>query len=513
MKKRLFAILLAALLVLPAFAACGKSDEEPSVSSQDTTTAATTTAAVGEDTTADQTETTTEGYAVKDNLPEDLKFDGEVISIISRGRSWCKDEVSVEDLTGDVINDAIYNRNAAVEDRLGVTIENFLTTGNDNYAITETIRKQVQAGTEEYNLLANSVYATIMYTADNLFQNVTDLKYLDLEQPYWSQGFNRAASIGDAQYFVDGAICLSMYRFVFATFFNKDMFDEYKIPYLYDVVEQGKWTLDYQRELTKNIYTDLNGDGIKNIGDRFGFMTNHDTTGVDSYWSSCDLPILDKDDNNFLRYAVDAERLAAAVDKINALLWENDGSYLVEYMAGDSDQDEIASRFSQDQAATVTLRLIHVESEDMRNMTSKYGIVPMPKLDEAQTEYYSYAHDTMTAYAIPLTVIGDELEMIGAFLEALAAESYRTVTPAYYELALKTKYVSDEESVKMLDLVIDSFYVDAGVLYTKKISSFHQNMRMWIGNNRNTVSSMIKSTERVIIKQLGELNEGIAALQ
>ena len=66
---------------------------------------------------------------------------------------------------------------------------------------------------------------------------------------------------------------------------------------------------------------------------------------------------------------------------------------------------------------------------------------------------------------------------------------------------------------EMLDDIINSFYVDAGVLYTKKISSFHQNMRTWVGNNRNTVASMIKATERVIGKQLTELNEGMGALQ
>ena len=507
MFKKSLALLMALLMLLPAALACGKT-EEPAA-----TTTAATTQAPAEGTTAATEETTTEGYAIKDNLPEDLKFNGETISIISRGRSWCKDEVSVEALTGDVINDAIYNRNAAVQDRLGVKIVNYLTTDNDNYSITETIRKQVQAGTDEYNLFANSVYATIMYTGDNLFQDMTELTYLDLEQPYWSQGFNEAASIGEAQYFATGAICLSLYRFVFATFFNKNMFDEYKVPYLYDVVNDGKWTLDYQREISQNIYVDLNGDGVKDANDRYGFITNHDMIGVDAYWSSCKLPILSKDADNFLAYDVNIDRMSYAIDKINLLLWENDGAYCVVHKSADAEQDDIATMFAQDQAAMTTLRLIHVESADMRNMTSLYGIVPMPKLDETQESYYSYAHDTMTAYGIPLTVIGDELEMVGAFLEAMASESYRTVTPAYYELALKTKYVSDEESVKMLDDIINCFYVDAGVLYTKKISSFHQNMRTWIGNNRNTVSSMIKATEKVIAKQLNELNSGMAALQ
>ena len=507
MKKRLLALLLAITTLLPLAVACGTKDDATA-----TTTAATTTAAPADGTTA-ATETTTEGYAVKDNLPEDLKYTGKTISIISRGRDWCKDEVSVDALTGDVINDAIYNRNAAVEDRLGVKIVNQLTTDKDNYSITETIRKQVQAGTNEYNLFANSVYATIMYTADNLFQDMTELTYLDLEQPYWSQGFNEAASIGEAQYFATGAICLSLYRFVFVTFFNKNIFDENQMPYLYDVVNDGKWTLEYQRQISQNIYTDVNGDGAKDAGDIYGLITNHNMIGVDAYWSSCDLPILGKDADNFLQYAVNVERLSNAVDKINLLLHENDGAYLVDNKSADAEQDDIATMFSQDQAAMTTLRLIHVESDEMRNMSSLYGIVPMPKLDESQESYRSYAHDTMTAYGIPLTVIDDELEMIGAFLEAMASESYRTVTPAYYELALKTKYVSDEESVKMLDDIINHFYVDAGVLYTKKISSFHQNMRTWVGQNRNTVASMIKATERVIGKQLNELNEGIGALQ
>ena len=125
MKKRMLALLMALITLLPMVVACGGSGEVDA-----TTTAATTTTAA--DATTAATETTTEGYAVKDNLPEDLKFTGKTISIISRGRSWCKDEVSVEALTGDVINDAVYNRNAAVEDRLGVKIVNYLTTDNDN---------------------------------------------------------------------------------------------------------------------------------------------------------------------------------------------------------------------------------------------------------------------------------------------------------------------------------------------------------------------------------------------
>ncbi len=510
MKKRFLALLLALCTLIPLAVSCGGGEGSETTTATSGEAAGTTTTVAGETTAPEETTVSTE---LKTNLPEDLRFDGKTINVISRGRDWCKDEVSVEALNGDVINDAIYERNAAVEDRLGLTINNQLTSGNDQYEITEIVRTQVMAGTEEYNLFANSTYSTIMYTGDNLFQDLSNLKYLDLSQSYWSQGFNDAATIGDAQYFVSGPIALSMYRFIFATFFNKNMFDEMKIPYLYEVVDSGKWTLEYQRQISSTIYEDLNGDGQRDDSDKYGFVSNHDMIGVDPYWSSCALPILKKTEDNYLAFAADIDRLSRAVDAINLLFWENDGAFPYEHLSSDSEQESIAAMFAQDQAAMVTLRLIQVEGADMRDMGSLYGIVPMPKLDEAQEEYYSYAHDQITSYGVPLTVTGDELEMVGAFLEVMACESVKTVTPAYYELALKTKYVSDEESVVMLDKIVDSFYIDPGILYTKKVDSFHQKLRTWVGNNRNTVSSQIKASQRVIDKNLGILNESMAKLQ
>ena len=39
------------------------------------------------------------------------------------------------------------------------------------------------------------------------------------------------------------------------------------------------------------------------------------------------------------------------------------------------------------------------------------------------------------------------------------------MTPAYYEVALKKKYTYDDESVKMLDMIVDSRVFDFGYAY------------------------------------------------
>ena len=80
--------------------------------------------------------------------------------------------------------------------------------------------------------------------------------------------------------------------------------------------------------------------------------------------------------------------------------------------------------------------------------------------------------------------------MLGAVLEVLASESYRTVTPAYYETALKARYMDDHVSWEMLDLITQNIKLDAGVLYTKELDSVHQKLRKIITDNKgNTVAT------------------------
>lgn len=499
--KKALSLILAVLMASGVLTACAKSgDNENSVTTKQNSES---TKAVSEETTGK--------YDIYDNLPN-LNYNGDTITILSRGREWCKDEISVKDQNGEIINDAIYARNSAVEERLSIKINNILTTDTDNYTITNMIRTQVQSQTSEYDMFANSVYSSIMYTGEGLFKNLYDCEYIDFDQVYWSQGFNEVASIGKAQYFVTGPICLSTYRFIFATFLNRNMFTTNGIDLPYDIVRQGKWTIDYQYKITANIYSDTNGNGQKDANDTYGFVTGTEIS-VDNYWSSFKIPIIVKSTDNWYEYALDVNRLTTAVDKVNHLMWESDGSYVLPYRVDDTDQDDIAEKLSNGTAAMVTLRLIEVESSCLRNMTDDYGIIPMPKLDEAQDDYYSYAHDQLTALAIPITVTEEKFQMLGAALEALASESYRTVTPAYYEISLKTKYVNDVDSVEMLDKIVTNLYIDAGVLYTKDLSSVHQQLRTFMGKNSNTVASTMKSLSKVIDKQLNILIEGLKKIQ
>ena len=71
----------------------------------------------------------------------------------------------------------------------------------------------------------------------------------------------------------------------------------------------------------------------------------------------------------------------------------------------------------------------------------------------------------MAGLAVPKTLSEEDYEFFGIITEALSAESWKTAHPAYYDVALKVKGARDEQSVRMLDLVMNSRVYDFGYVY------------------------------------------------
>ena len=447
-----------------------------------------------------------------DNIPADLKFDGEDITIISRAYlGWTWDEVAVPELNSEPVNDAVYNRNITVGDRLNINIVSHAIDDVNQAKPLEEVQRAVLAGSDEYDLLAGAAYLVLQYTLEGLFCDITQLDYLDLEQSYWMQDYNDVISYNNKQYSATGMIALSTYRFAFVTMFNKNMFDDKQTPYLYDVVESGEWTLDYQAALAEDFYRDLNGNGKKDEEDVYGLISSS-YISTDPYWASCDLHILDKNADGEYEYKLDTARLSNATDKILALFYES-GSYIYPHVGYDAEQDDIRIAFSDGMGAMCTTRLVAVEQGDVRNMEDQYGIVPMPKYDKSQAEYGTLMHDQFTVYAIPATVKAERFDMLGAVMEVMASESLRTVKPAYYEIALKRKYMSDPVAWDMLDLIFNTVKIDAGIVYTNALGNPHDQLRQIITSKKNTVASKFKKMDKTVEKNLSKMLKKMDALE
>lgn len=480
-KWKVLSAVLACLMLTGSLVACGNNTEDPT------------------DTLAKSTVAEEESQELKDWLPDDLNYNGDEITIISRYREgWTSGEISVEKSNGEPVNDAVYERNLVVQDRLGVTIVSIEDKNADQNTVVNLVKKAVQTESDEYDILACACYLMLNESLSGTFANLRNAEYLDFSKPWWSQGFNEVVEYQGLQYGVTGAALLSMYRFAFVTLFNKRLFDEAGISYPYDNVRNGSWTLDYQTSILTTFHRD-NGNGTQDtVGDVYG-LTTGSYISVDPYWSACDVPILAKDEYGEYQLVFDMERLHSVCDKLMTMFYGSDNAtYVWPNGALDAEQEDIRDMFADGNAAMATMRLLELESAVMRDMRDEYGVLPMPKFDETQTQYKTLLHDQFTVLAVPTTIGDDRLTELSAVMEALGSESYKRVKPAYYDTTLRAKLVKDPDSVEMMDIIFDNVYIDAGIIYTSALSSFHDAFRGIMTNKDkgNTVTSTYKTTAK-----------------
>lgn len=433
--------------------------------------------------------------------------EGTVVRIMSRAHQRHANEITVETEDGkepdDFILASVYRRQEYVEEKLGVTIENYKVEETDEHGGRTLIQTVVSGNDDTYDIYASSYYGSSILATDGLFMNLYDVENLDTSRDYWSSYYIEKSQIGDKLYTITGDIATSATRFLFVTFFNKNLVNEYQIENPYDMVSDGIWTYDTMLNIVKDIYNDLNSDGLRDENDFYGLGLNN-YLGVDAYTSAFDIPTITINDKGEAEICINYDKYADVVDKLYTLFWQTEG------VLNKQDPDYLATLFSQEKIIFSQSWLYNCESYEMRDMSSDYGIIPYPKYNEAQDDYYTFGHDQITIFAIPKT--SAQRAAAGAVLEVMCAVSRDTVIEQYYEMALKGRYSRDEESVQMLDLIRQNFLLDTGWVYCESTNLMSRILRTLIEAKSKNFASYYKKYESSFISSVEDLNEAFAKL-
>ena len=238
--RKIISVLLCAANLL-ALAACGEAEPD----------------AVNNETTAAQTDEPTTEAVREDSLPE-LDYNGETVTIYAASDLPIT-EFDAEQ-TGDIVDDAVYKRNVTVEERLNVQLEYIMTPGlwaNEN-EYKSAVRNSVNSGDAAYDIVAGYGVFISQLAAEQLFSDLTATQYLDFDKPWWSDSLLSDLAVGGRLYFASGDISTNLIGSAFAVLFNKQLAEDYSLGNLYQLVDDGSWTLDKLFSLTKDTYTDLN---------------------------------------------------------------------------------------------------------------------------------------------------------------------------------------------------------------------------------------------------------------
>ncbi len=398
--------------------------------------------------------TGTEAITAEPDPFEALDFGGEEIRMLVSANDYDLAGSSIYTIRadeeaegGDVVNDAVIARNRAVEELLNITFS-FTENTDDHTKIPTTLKNFIMAGDDAYDLVIHDLYPLSTLSVQGYFLNACDSQYMDFSQSYWYEDYMRDLSFNneDIHYLLAGDYFLDVLRSAHALYVNKEMFNTIheSVDELYQLVLDNKWTHDAFLGYIADAYSDVNGDGKHDVDDRYGYCTI-------GYWGPM-IPWVISSDITFLEYEADGapyfamnnERSVKLLENLN-LVFHNDASH--NYSAG---ADACTAAFVNGNSLFGGYQRVS-SLEMFRDMDSDIGILPYPKMDEAQERYITSSHDTANVGVIPLTT--SKFETLGAVLEVLSRETAKTVMPAYYETALKVKYIRDDASAQMLDII------------------------------------------------------------
>ena len=374
-----------------------------------------------------------------------------------------------------------------VESQLGVEMKVLARPGawGQHNAFNQQVIQEVMSDSAEYDFISWYAYCMPVIVQEGVLANLLELPNIDLSKPWWHQKFIEASSAYGKLYSVAGDIDLTTISFRSTLFFNKRLTEEY-IPDedLYGKVLDGSFTQDYFISIAKDIYTDLDGDQKKSDGDIFGVDLNN---ALDSFPVGGNFTYTKKTDDGGFEWNLYNEHNHMIVERFFDFYNANNGAYFVNKIDH--------SRFIEGRVVFYPEYLSLTEK--LRDMKDEYGILPMPKYDEAQGKYCSIAADKFSLIGVPTTV--KEPELVGAFLELMCEYSYKIVTPRYYEIAMKGKYLRDDESCQMFDIIVDGAWYDFANTNSSALSDPVTLTRMALSHyqNKNLASRWAGEKEKL----------------
>ncbi len=469
------AILIPMLVLALSMIACGDS-------ARDTKTTET---AGGETTALETTDN-----SPKPAIPDDLDFGGEEFNVITGTfDQYCN--LTREELEGEVLNDAIYQMEINTENKLNVEIVEFV----EDVSVAYThVMQLAQAGDTTYdvdNLLGR--FNVFLLTGGYL-RPFTDAEYIDLSAPWWNPTITDQLMVGGEYWFGSSAANVELYTGTSCVFINSTLAGQFDISVddIYTAVREGTWTWDMMMDYAKRVTADIDGDGKMTEADRFGILSRDDNIfPMGMIVGGGGQALVRGEDGNFVPNWETEQYLELAEATFN-IFHSDDYSRLNERY--------VTSDFVAGNA--LFMQSIFSGIDSLSDMDDDYTLVPMPKYNAEQENYYCCSYDCLMTFALPKSI--PDPKLTGAVLEWLSYEGKLEVEDAYIETTMKYKKAREETMAEMVGICLDSALIDLGSIFAYEHCSYDQIINPMAASSFN-FASFIKRKDKALAKALDEL--------
>lgn len=431
-------VLAAATLLTASLTACGDSSQTPI----ETDAALNTTAAVTE-TSAPESHLYTDTLTSEDYGGADFRiYTGNVLA------GWelptTINYAAAE--TGEIVNDTLYARDRWLEETYNVSVQYTLNDSDSNKP--QKISKLVLAGDDAFDLVIEDLATVARGLADaNCIYPLNYINTIRLGEDYWMPDLNEQLKIGGNLFFSSSALSPRYYGSVYVLLFNRDLAAQLDLPDFYQMVTDGTWTIDAMMECARLALSDTNGDSKITAEDTVGMM--YEVLTPESIVMGAGYHYV-QNVGGKLTVMLEDQALVTLMQKISDFLQED---CVVRDGAGSTFDAEM----SINNGTFLFYNPCTFNLAGLRDLPYDYGILPMPKNDEAQDSYIGYSQPWASACpSIPITVVGDRLAMTGTLTDAMAAYGYDYLRPAVFENVIQLKGARDEKSGEIIDMMFEN---------------------------------------------------------
>ena len=429
--KKVLSVLFAILLLLPAFAACGESKtnsdptENPGENIQMPEAEA-------------PAETEPDLYA---NLPTGDYGGSDFPLLQYEETSAATSTICVEELNGESVNDAIFQRTVNVNERLNITIDFTKTSLSD---VTSIMSSSVTAGDDHYQAFwQHSTTAVTNFLQKGYLLTMNGISAFDFEAPWWNRNAMDSIRLNDRIYMAFGDINYYLFDFQSIIICNKPFIENHGMADPYTLVREGEWTIDTFLGMVAQGAEDLNGDGkLGGKQDRIGF-TGYKTSTELGFTHAADVELFSRGADGSMVYDGVSEKYFDVVSRYSAVL--GDTNYA-------EHNGDFLGRFRDDLTLFTSCTVGGLST--MRDTEFDYLVLPFPKYDAAQEDYISFITNQIQPMMIPITVA--DPDRAGVVLENLCGESHKLVRECYFDELVNYKYVRDQDAIDIVRMLYAS---------------------------------------------------------
>ena len=430
------------------------------------------------------------------------------------------------------VNKETQRRNDTVKEELGVDIR---VKGTMSMQSAKTDLHPILASEEyvydvfglyQYFDLGTALKDTVgaFYNFENMPEDVES--FINVNAPYWNKNIYDTVRLRDPEtgnyvcFFLTGDITQCNIGFMYVSFVNKRLWADFasqiaeletsgKSGDIYEIINNGYWTLDLWMDLANLVYKDENSNERVDPEDRLGIIIYDKSANLDnmsaevlSYGSHVEYTQISEDGTPVA--TVNNERNTNFFYKLKSLYNDTNCGGM-----DDRDGKHIMKVFNAGNAMMTVGALIDTE-QYLSEMADDFYVLPLPMLDHDQFDaslpskgYATGLGDSLTQFAISVDAGQEKLPIISATMELMGYYSKLWVTPSFYDVQLKERYSRDPSCKVMIDLTHEGIYATFGHIWSSMLSD----ITWWIRTNydSNDLSRDLKQKQKGTIGKLRQL--------